>query len=162
MRGGEENMKKVLLKSLFVIFVFGLIFSMVGCDVGDTHTSIKEIKEEGWDGDVVEIEIARISTLYGGVTYSESTNNYAFNVYDKSVEKENNGDEHAHISVVVDENDIPFSPETGDFITINRGELQETEEEMGTQEDWHYYKENEKEIIIFANDIGDAEAPADW
>ena len=147
-------------RMIVLLFCLGLIL-FSGCMLGDVHYSIKDIKQEGWEGDYVDINVARISRYGGGVGYSPENNNYAFFVYDKSlIEKERP----YHIPVVVSRRNIDFEPKEGDFINIERGELVESKVDLTAfkQENWKYKKETGEQLIIMGRSVVRSERPTGW
>jgi len=136
--------KNVVGKSIFIIIVICLVFGLIiGCGSTKTHYSMSDIINEGWPAGKVDIDVARISP-FGNVHYSEDTNQYAFEIYDKSTA------ESEFIVVVVKSNNINFTPAIGDFVSI-KGELHDS--------DWYY---NKKAMIIFATQVNKENAPVGW
>ena len=133
--------KKVIIPVIIAVII--IITVVVGCNT-ETYQSIAEIKAQGWPGDKVSIDVARISGFGGGVSYSETNKQYAFYIYDKTAIY-TGGSAYEDIVVVVKESNIDFVPKEGDFIKLT-GELQSSE--IGTpREGWRY---DEKAMIIYA------------
>lgn len=152
-RTGGFMMRKVLVLVCVALLIVGVL-AIAGCGFS-THTSMSGIVEEGWPADKAELDVVRISPLFGEVAYSEETGQYAFAVYDKSVKKES-GDYEA-IPVIVKRENIDFEPEIGDFISIE-GELQDSE--VGSANDNWYY--NKSPMMIYATEVIKVEPPAGW
>lgn len=146
--------RKVVIPIVVAIVV---IIAVVVCvSESPTHPSIAEVKTEGWPGHKVSIEVARISPFGGGVSYSETAQQYAFFIYDKTAIF-TGGTAWEDILVVVKRENINFTPQDGDFIRLT-GELQSSD--IGTpRASWRYSQEA---LIIYAFKVERTTAPADW
>ena len=135
-----------LLSILLAGLVLLLATPLTGCTT-ETHSSIAEIKSQGWPADEVSIDVARVSAFGGGVSYSETHRQYAFLIYDKTAIY-TGGTAFEDIVVVVKEQNINFVPEAGDFIKLT-GELQSSD--VGDpRKGWRYDK---KAMIIYATKV---------
>lgn len=143
--------KDFMSKSIFIIVVMCLVSGLiVGCSSTKTHNSMSDIVNEGWPAHKVDIDVARISP-FKNISYSENTNQYGFGIYDKSTAKSE------FIVVVVKSNNINFTPEIGDFVSV-KGELQDSD--VGEAEkNWYY---NKKAMIIYATQVNKENAPVGW
>jgi len=150
-------MRNGLVLICVALLIVGVL-AIAGCTMFSTHTSMREIVEEGWPADKAELDVVRIS-IFGGVSYSEETGQYAFAVYDKSVNKEG-GSAPESIAVVVKKENIHFEPEVGDFLSI-KGELQhrDMKESVSDYNNWYYKK---KPMFIYATEVTKVEPPAGW
>jgi len=144
------------MKSIIIILLgLSLLLIGTGC-TAETHTSLAEIKSQGWPAHNVSIDVARISSFGGGVSYSETNRQYAFSIYDKTATF-TGGTAFEDIVVVVKEQNINFIPKEGDFIRL-QGELQSSD--IGDpRRGWRYDK---KAMIIYATNIVKTSAPANW
>jgi len=144
-----------LLSTLLVGFVLLLAMSAIGC-TSETHHSIAEIKSQGWPAHQVSIDVARISSFGGGISYSQTTQQYAFLIYDKTATY-TGGTAFEDIIVVVKQNNINFTPKEGDFIRL-KGELQASD--IGDpKRGWKY---TQKAMMIYATNIEQISPPDGW
>jgi len=148
-------LKRTLLSITLLGLVLLLAIPLTGCST-ETYNSIAEIKSQGWPADKVAIDVARISPFSGGVSYSETQDQYAFSIYDKTATY-TGGTAYEDIIVVVKGQNINFSPKDGDFVTVT-GELQSSD--IGSpKKGWRY---TQKAVKIYATDVRKTNAPEGW
>ncbi|MDP6647502.1 MAG: hypothetical protein QGG15_05080 [Dehalococcoidales bacterium] len=150
-------MKRLLIPLLSLALL--LVLALAGCST-ETQTlyaidSIAEIKSQGWPFDNVAIDTAKVSSFLGGVYYNETQNQWEFAIWDETADYQN-------IIIMVEDQNIDFSPKAGDFITVI-GRLEPSANDVDNYYDpgkgWRY---TEKSMIIRATDVKLTTAPLGW